>query len=348
MSFKNVINIAGQDIGHNCPVYLVAEMSANHGQDYGRAVDILHAAKESGADAVKLQTYTADTLTLDCKSDNFYINEGPWQGQYLYDLYKKAYMPWDWHEKLKCEADRIGITLFSAPFDSTAISLLQDLDCPAYKIASPELIDLDLIRLAAETGKPVIISTGSGTESEIQEAVDVVRESGNDQLCLLKCTSEYPAPFNKMNLKTIDHLSRSFSCIAGLSDHSLGVSVPIASVALGAKIIEKHFILSREDSTVDSFFSITPDEFRLMAQSVREVEQAVGMVSYPQRTDDKRRSVFAVKDIPEGKEIVVDDVKNLRPGRGEILPKDLSRLIGRVATRKIRRGEAMGWDMVKM
>lgn len=343
--FNSSITIAGDEIGEGKPVYLVAEMSANHAQDYGKAVEIVHAAKEAGANAVKLQTYTADTLTLNCKSKDFYINSGPWKGQYMYDLYKDAMMPWEWHADLKALADKIGITIFSAPFDRTAVDLLQDLDFPALKIASPELIDTDLIRCAAETGKPVIISTGSGTMEEIQQAVDIVADTGNKNLCLLKCTSEYPAPYSQMNLRTIPHLQQTFGCPAGLSDHSLGVSVPIASVALGACMIEKHFILSREDKTADSFFSLTVEEFSLLVKSVREAEQAMGSISYPLEANPSRRSLYAVEDISAGQVFSPSNVRNLRPGVG-LAPKYLEDILGKKSTREIKRGEPLFWEMI--
>lgn len=346
MSFFNSSFKIGEDeIGPGQPVYLVAEMSANHSQDYSKAVDIIHAAKEAGANAIKLQTYSADTLTIDCKSPAFYINKGPWKGQYMYDLYKGAMMPWEWHADLKAEADKIGLTIFSAPFDASAVQLLEELDFPAMKIASPELIDLDLIRCAAETGKPLIISTGLGTLAEIQEAVNVVRETGNKNLCLLKCTSEYPAPYENMHLRTIPHLQQTFACPAGLSDHSMGISVPVASVALGACMIEKHFVLQREDKTVDSFFSLTADEFAQMAKSVREAEKALGAVSYPSESDPARRSLYAVADIAKGEAFTKENVRNLRPGVG-IAPKYLNEIVGRTSRRSVKRGEPLYWNMI--
>lgn len=343
--FNGTFTIAGEEIGEAQPVYLVAEMSANHGQDFNKAIEIVHAAKEAGANAIKLQTYTADTLTMDCKTRDFYIASGPWKGQYMYDLYKAAMMPWEWHADLKAEADKIGITIFSAPFDATAVALLDELNFPALKIASPELIDLDLIRCAAETGKPLIISTGSGTREEIEQAVAVVKETGNKNLCLLKCTSEYPAPFKQMNLRTIPDMRETFACPVGLSDHSLGVSVPIASVALGACMIEKHFILSRDDKTADSFFSLTVDEFALMVKSVREAEQALGAIAYPVEANPGRRSLYAAEDIQAGEVFSRNNVRNLRPGVG-LAPKYLQEIVGRKSTRAINRGEPLQWEMI--
>lgn len=343
--FNSTIAIGEDLVGPGQPVYLVAEMSANHGQDYSKAVEIIHAAKEAGANAIKLQTYSADTLTLNCQREEFYITQGPWKGQYMYDLYQSAMMPWEWHADLKAEAQKIGLTIFSAPFDATAVDLLQELDFPALKIASPELIDVDLIRRAAETGKPLIISTGLGTLAEIQEAVNVVKESGNCNLILLKCTSEYPAPYENMHLRTIPHLQQTFGCLAGLSDHSLGVSVPIAAVALGACMIEKHFVLAREDKTADSFFSLTPDEFALMAKSVREAEKALGEVSYPAQSSPARRSLYAAEDIAEGEAFTHNNVRNVRPGVG-LAPKHLAEIVGRKSRRAIQRGEPLRWDLI--
>jgi len=343
--FNSTIKIGQDEIGEGKPVYLVAEMSANHGQDYIKAVEIIHAAKEAGANAIKLQTYSADSLTIDCKTDDFYIKKGPWKGQYMYDLYKSAMMPWEWHVDLKAEAEKIGLTIFSAPFDATAVELLQELDFPAMKIASPELIDLDLIRRAANSGKPIIISTGPGTLSEINEAVKVVRETGNQNLCLLKCTSEYPAPYENMHLRTIPDMKEKYLCPVGLSDHSIGVVVPIAAVALGACMIEKHFVLSREEKTADSFFSLTPEEFGLMTRSIREAEKALGVVSYPQKSDPARRSLYAVNDIAEGESFTKENVRNLRPGLG-LPPKHLNEIVGRKSRRSVKRGEPLYWNMI--
>ena len=344
--FSSHIEIDGTRIGDGAPVYIVAEMSANHGQSFEQAVDIMHAAKEAGADAVKLQTYTADTLTLDCQRDEFYIKSGPWQGQYLHDLYKTAYMPWEWHEPLQKIAREIGITVFSAPFDATAVELLESLDFPAHKIASPELIDIDLIRQASATGKPVIVSTGGGTLGEIQEVLNTVKSTGNSQLCLMKCTSAYPAPLEDMNLRTIPHLKALYGGPVGLSDHSLGVSVPIASVALGVNMIEKHFILSKSDKTADSFFSLDKSEFAHMVQGVREAEAALGQVQYPQQSNPARRSLYVVADLQAGAEITVENVRNLRPGVG-MEPKHLQDIVGRKLKRAASRGEPLFWDMLE-
>lgn len=343
--FKDTIYIDGVAIGPNQPVYLVAEMSANHGQDFNRAIDMLHAAKEAGANAIKLQTYSPDTLTLNCEREEFFIKEGPWQGQTMHALYRKAMMPWEWHADLKAEADKIGLTIFSAPFDHSAVDLLSELDFPALKIASPELIDLELIEYAAQSGKPLIISNGLATLAEIQEAVNTVQATGNDQLCLLKCTSEYPAPYSAMNLRTIPHLAQTFGCPAGLSDHSQGIGVPVAAVSLGAVLIEKHFILDKNQKTVDSFFSLTAKEFAQMVQAVREAEQALGGVHYEQKTYNKRRSLYAANDIAAGETFTRDNVRNVRPGVG-LAPKYLKAIEGKSAARAIQMGEPLFWEMV--
>ncbi len=345
-AFDSHIRIADDVIGQGQRVYIVAEMSANHGQDFERAVDIVHAAKEAGADAVKLQTYRPDTLTLNARNSNFYIKQGPWKGQYLYDLYTSAMTPWEWHADLKSLADKIGMTLFSAPFDCSAVDLLEELNFPAYKIASPELIDHELIRYTAQTTKPIIISTGSGTKKEIDDAVGIVSQERNSQLCLLKCTSEYPAPFSSMNLRTIEYMRDNWHCPIGLSDHSMGDSVAVASVALGACLIEKHFMLDKSTKTADSFFSLDKDEFSRLVKSVREVEAALGNVHFPESINTARRALYAVEDIEAGQTISVHNVKNLRPGNGEH-PLQLSAVLGKRSLRTIKRGEAISDQVVE-
>lgn len=340
-----LIHIDGVAIGPGQPTYIIAEMSANHGQDYQRAVDIVVEAKKAGANAIKLQTYTPDTLTLNSDRPEFYIDSGPWRGQTMYELYQDAYMPWEWHESLKRVAAEVGITIFSTPFDYSAVSLLKSLDFPAYKIASPELIDLDLIREVAATGKPVIMSTGSGTLEEIRQAVSVFCEAGNTQLCLLKCTSSYPAPFEAMNIRTIKHMKGLFSCPVGLSDHSLGLVVPTISVAFGANVIEKHFTLSKKDETADNFFSLDFNEFAEMVTAVRQAELAIGEVVYPEESDSGRRSLYVTASIKAGERFSQQNIRNLRPGRG-IPPRFLRDVLGRSASRDIESGEALYWDMI--
>lgn len=343
MTFKQEITIAGHKIGPDRPTYIIAEMSANHGQDLSQAKELVYAAKESGADAIKLQTYTADTLTMDCKLPHFEA-QGAWKGQYLYDLYKGAYMPWGFHKELIELANKIGITCFSSPFDNAAVDLLESFDSPAYKIASPEIIDHELIRYVAKTGKPMIMSTGGATLAEIAEAVQIVESEGVTELCLLKCTSTYPAPAESINLRTIPHLGKSFQCPVGLSDHTLGNDVPLASVAFGACMIEKHFVMSKEDNTADSFFSMTPDELKALVSGVRQVEKAIGKVDYPLITSTTRRCLYATQNIQVGELFTRDNVANLRPGGGELMPKDIVRVLGRISTQCLLRGTQLSWQ----
>ena len=344
------IEINHRRIGSGEPVYIVAEMSANHNQDYDQAVRIIHAAKAAGADAVKLQTYTPDTLTIDCDNEYFTIKGTIWEGRKLFDLYGEAYTPWEWQPKLKKIADEIGIDLFSTPFDATAVDFLEDMGVPCYKIASFELIDLPLIRKVASTGKPVIMSTGMATLSEIDEAVRAAREAGCKELALLKCTSAYPAPPEEMNLRTIPHLTEAFDVVAGLSDHTLDNAVAIAAVALGAWIVEKHFTLSRSVPGPDSKFSLEPDELKALVQAIRTVEKAVGRVHYGVSAREEesrtfRRSLFVVADMKKGDEFTATNVRSIRPGYG--LPtRYLGEIIGRRAARDIPRGIPLSWDLV--
>ncbi|WP_409523823.1 pseudaminic acid synthase [Nitrincola sp. MINF-07-Sa-05] len=338
------ISISGRLIGHDQPCYIIAEMSANHGQSLSKAKELVYAAKEAGADAIKLQTYRADTLTMKCELPHFFIKEGPWKGQYLYDLYEGAYMPWDFHAELFALADKIGITCFSSPFDKSSVELLSSLNAPAYKIASPELIDHDLIREVASTGKPVIMSTGGATLSEIAEAVKVARDAGIKELCLLKCTSTYPASAESINLRTIPNLHDTFRCPVGLSDHTLGNDIPLASVAIGACVIEKHFVMSKTDHTADSFFSMTPTELAALVHGVRQVEKALGRVDYPTEPSKARRCVYVTRDVVAGQVLSATDIAHLRPGGGEIMPKDIPRLIGRTIRRALPRGTQLRWE----
>lgn len=343
--FNHTFEIDNKNIGYGCPVYIVAEMSANHGQDYSKAEAIIRAAKAAGADAVKLQTYTADTLTLDCNRQEFYITEGPWQGQFMHDLYEGAYMPWEWHESLQNVAREEGITIFSAPFDLSAVDLLEDLKMPAYKIASPELIDLELIERVGRTGKPVIISTGGGTLSEIDEAVSTLRSTGNHNLCLMKCTSSYPAPMESMNLKTIPHLQSIYGGPVGLSDHTIGITAPVVATTLGVNMIEKHLVLDKTDETADSFFSLDPREFSEMVSAVRQAEACLGCVDYALESNPKRRSLYASENIAAGQELTRNNVRNVRPGVG-LPPRHLTSIIGRRAKRDFQRGEPIFWEMI--
>jgi pseudaminic acid synthase len=344
MTFKQKFEINGRSVGEDCKPYVIAEMSANHGNDLNKAIEIVRKAKECGADAIKIQTYTADTLTLDSK-DKAFEAKGAWEGVYLYDLYSDASMPWEWTEVLQKVAEEEGITLFSSPFDFSSIEFLEKLNMPAYKIASPEMIDLPFVRRVAQTGKPIIMSTGSATLDQIKEAVAVIVEEGVEDFAILKCTSEYPAPPSKINLKTIQDLKDIFKCVVGLSDHTLGSAIPIASVGLGASIIEKHFIVSRDDTTADSFFSATPEELKAIVDGAEIVREAVGSISYP--TESKvQRSLIVIKEIKQGEVFLNgENFKSLRPGGG-IEPKYLEDVNKRKATKDIKVGVLLSWDLV--
>lgn len=344
------INIGGRFIGSDHPVYIIAEMSANHNQQFKNAVKIIEAAQKAGADAIKLQTYLPDTITIEARNDYFRIKDTIWDGKYFYDLYSEAYTPWDWHPKLKEVADSLGIDLFSTPFDSTAVDFLNNMDVPAYKIASFEVVDIPLIQKVALTGKPIIISTGMATLSEIDEAVRIIREAGCKQLALLKCTSAYPAPPEEMNLLTIPHLAEAFAVPVGLSDHTMKNEVPIAAVALGACIVEKHLTLSRKDPGPDNAFSLEPEEFKSMVESIRTVERALGAVSYEITEKEKtsrvhRRSLFVVEDMEQGDVFSDKNVRSIRPGFG-LHTRYLEDVLGRKATRKIARGTPLAWELV--
>ena len=332
--------------------FIVAEMSANHLQKFDIAVKILKKAKEVGADAVKLQTNTPDTMTIDCEKEYFKIKQGTiWDGRYLYDLYKEAYMPWEWQEKLKEIADDIGLILFSTPFDKSSADFLEKLGVPAYKIASFEITDIPFIEHVARKRKPVVISTGIATLSDIEEAVNACRRVGNDQIILLKCTSAYPAPIEEANLRTIPNMRETFNVMVGLSDHTLGITVPIAAVAMGAVMIEKHFTLDRSLGGPDAKFSLEPDEFMQMVKSVREVEKALGKITYELTEKQKKgrelfsRSLFVVKDIKKGEKFTEENVRSIRPGYG-LHPKYMKYVLGKKATMDIERGTPLEWKHV--
>lgn len=343
--------IKNRRIGIDHPTYIVAELSANHHQSFDQAVQLVHAAKQAGADAVKLQTYTADTLTLQSEREYFRVGGGTlWDGRTLYDLYQEAHTPWEWQPKLLEIANELGMDLFSSPFDLSAVDFLEAMEVPAYKIASFELVDLPLIRYVARTGKPLIMSTGMASLAEIAEAVEAARTAGASQVALLKCNSGYPAPPEEMNLNTIPHLSQAFGLTVGLSDHTLGIAVAVAAVALGARIIEKHFTLSRELKGPDSAFSLEPGEFRSMVESVRLAEKALGRVNYALTGGEAasrafRRSLFVVQDVRAGEVFGADNIRSIRPGNG-LAPKYLEQVLGRRATRPIERGEPLSWDMI--
>ncbi|MCX5876796.1 MAG: pseudaminic acid synthase [Deltaproteobacteria bacterium] len=346
----NEITINDRVIGSGHPVYIIAEMSANHGQDFDQAARIIEAAKEAGADAVKLQTYTPDTLTIACDNEYFRIKGTIWEGRPLYDLYGEAYTPWEWQPQLKEIADRLGIILFSTPFDVTAVEFLEGMDVPAHKVASFELVDLALLERIGATGKPVIMSTGMASLAEIDEAVATLRRAGAGGIGLLKCTSAYPAQAADMNLCTIPHLAETFGVVAGLSDHTTGLAAPVAAVALGAAIIEKHFTLGRAAGGPDSAFSLEPHEFAAMVAAVRETEQALGRVCYESSAAEEksrafRRSLFVVEDVLAGEVLTSENIRSIRPGYG-LAPKYLGQVLGRRSSRAIRRGTPLGWEMV--
>ncbi len=345
------IKINQRQIGEGQSVYIIAEMSANHNQDFDQAIKIIEAVKASGADAVKLQTYTPDTITINCDNEYFQIGKGTiWEGRNLYDLYSEAYTPWEWQPKLKEIANDLGLDFFSTPFDHTAVDFLENMDVPAYKIASLENVDLPLIQRIAQTGKPIIMSTGMATLAEIDEAIQTIRQTGNQQLALLKCTSAYPASPEEMNLKTIPHLAEAFTFPVGLSDHTLGIAVSIAAIALGACIIEKHFTLSRQVPGPDSAFSLEPQEFKAMVEAVRTAEKALGQISYEVAEQEKasqvfRRSLFVVKDMKAGDVFTEEQVRSIRPGYG-LHTRYLDIVIGQRAAQDIERGTPLSWSHI--
>jgi len=347
MSAKN-FSIAGRSIGPSHSPYVIAELSGNHNGDIGRALALIDAAKAAGADAVKLQTYTADTITLDHDGPGFTIKGGLWDGRRLHELYREASTPWEWHEKLFAHARSAGITCFSSPFDPTAIAFLEKLNAPAYKIASFEIVDTPLIRLAAKTGKPLIISTGMASPDEISEALDAAKESAG--AVLLHCISAYPAPAEDANLARIPALAAKYDCAIGLSDHTLGIEVSIAAVALGACVIEKHITLQRADGGPDAAFSLEPDELTALVKGVRTAHAALGRADYGRAASEEgnvafRRSLYAVKDIAAGETITEENVRSIRPGYG-LAPKHLPEILGRKAKRGIPRGTPISRDLV--
>jgi len=344
------IEINGRRIGPGYPTYVVAEMSANHNQDFDQAVKIIEAAKDADADAIKLQTYTPDTLTIDCKDEYFQIKGTLWDGRTLYDLYSEAYMPWDWQPQLKEIANEMALDLFSTAYDETAIGFLEVMDVPVYKVASFENVDLPLLRRIAQTGKPIIMSIGMTTLAEIDEAVRTACEAGATQIALLKCTSAYPASPEEMNLRTIPHLAQAFGVPAGLSDHTMGIAVPVAAVALGACIVEKHFTLSRDIPGPDSAFSLEPHEFRAMVEAIRTAERALGTVKYEVTEREQasrvfRRSLFVVRNIKAGEVFTEVNVRSIRPGHG-LHTRHLHDVLDRQAAQDIERGTPLSWDLI--
>ncbi|WP_048173282.1 pseudaminic acid synthase [Methanosarcina sp. 2.H.A.1B.4] len=333
-------------------VFIIAELSANHLQNFELAVKTIKAMKEAGADAVKLQTYTADTITIDVDNEYFQIKQNTiWDNKTFYQLYQEAYTPWEWQPELKKIAEDLGLLCFSSPFDKTAVDFLEKMNVPAYKVASFEITDIPLIEYIASKGKPVIISTGIATLADIEEAVNACKRIGNEQVALLKCTSAYPSPLEEVNLNTIPNLKDTFKTVVGLSDHTLGISVPIAAVALGAKIIEKHFILDRSLGGPDASFSLEPKEFKAMVEAVREVEKALGEVSYEltdkmKKSHEFSRSLFIVEDVEEGELFSDKNVRSIRPGFG-LHPKYLNDILGKRAAKVITKGTPLNWGLIR-
>lgn len=345
------ISIAGRRISLDAPPYVIAELSANHNGLLENALRIIEEAKKAGADAVKLQTYRPDTITLDCDSEDFQIHGGLWDGRTLYELYQEAHMPWDWHKPLFDHARKLGITIFSSPFDPTAVDLLEDLNAPAYKIASFEAVDLPLIKCVAGTGKPMIISTGMADTEEIQEAIDSAREGGCKELAILHCVSGYPAPATDYNLRTLPDMIQRFGLVTGLSDHTLDNTTAITSVALGASIIEKHFTLDRNSGGPDDSFSLEPAEFAALCHDIKTAWASLGRVDYGRKSSELgnvkfRRSLYFVKDLKAGEVITADAVRSVRPGFG-LAPKEQSLIIGRRVLKNISKCSAVTWEVVE-
>ncbi len=345
------IRIGKRYVGEGEKTFVVAEVSANHLQDYGRAEAIIEAAAQAGADAVKLQTYTPDTITLDCDNDYFQITQGTiWDGTTLHKLYEEAYTPWEWQPKLMEFANGLGLECFSSPFDSTAVDFMQEMDMPAYKVASFEINDIPLIRKIARIGKPMILATGIAYLEDMERALRVCREEGNEQIVLLKCTSAYPSPYEDMNLKVIPNMAQVFDCITGLSDHSMGTAAAVASVALGGKMVEKHLTLSRADGGPDGAFSMEPDEFKKMVDEIRIVEKALGRVTYELTEQQKRsredgRSLFVVKDMKEGEAFTEENVRSIRPAFG-LHTMYYKEVMGKKARRDIPKGTPLDWKLI--
>lgn len=347
------IKIGNRYVGGNAPTFIVAEVSANHLQDFERAKAIIKAAADAGADAVKLQTYTADTITLDCDNDYFQITQGTiWDGTTLHKLYQEAFTPWEWQPELLKYANELGMECFSSPFDPTAVDFMEEMNMPAYKIASFEINDIPLIRKIAKLGKPIIFATGIAYLEDIERALQVCKEEGNEQVILLKCTSQYPSPYESMNLKVIPNMAEVFDCVTGLSDHSMGCTVAVASVALGAKMVEKHLTLSRADGGPDAEFSMEPAEFKQMVDEIRIVEKALGKVTYELteqqvRSREDGRSLFVVKDVKEGEIFTEDNVRSIRPNFG-LHTMYYEDILGKKAKKDIAKGIPLAWNLIEL
>jgi len=342
--------IKDRTIGSGHPCYVIAEMSANHTGSFEKALTIVRSAKEAGADAIKLQTYTPDTMTIDYNNEYFYLDHPLWKGKTLYQLYQEAQTPWEWHKPLKMEAERIGLHFFSTPFDETAVDFLETLDVPAYKIASFELVDDELLKKVASTHKPVILSTGMATFQEIQHAVEVLRQNGTQDLALLRCVSSYPAKPGQMNLSLIMDMRRQFNAVTGLSDHTTDNVTSIAAVALGANIIEKHFKNSAGDQSHDAAFSLSSEQFRGLVNDIRASESSIGQSRYGPVSSEKdclkyRRSLFFIKEMRQGDIITKENIRIIRPGYG-LAPKEMEKILGKRVKKAVRRGEPVAWDAI--
>lgn len=348
---SETIQFGDRLVGKDQPAYIIAEMSANHAGNKERALEIIRAAKDAGSDCVKVQTYTPGTMTLDSEKKWFKIDKGTWEGENLFSLYQKAYTPWEWHEELKKEAERINIDFFSTPYENTAVDFLEDLGVEFYKVASFSITNLPFLKYLAKKDKPIIMSTGMATLAEIDEAVRTIREAGNEQIALLNCSSAYPSIADDMNLKNIKNLEETFGVPVGLSDHSLGSVAAVTSVAMGAKIIEKHFCMSREIENPDSSFSMEPDEFKKMVDDIKAAERAIGKIDYSISEKEKnsrifRRSIFAVKDIKAGEELTEENIKIIRPGFG-LKPKHWDNVLKTKAIKDIEKGTPLSFDLIK-
>jgi len=344
------MKISNFDITNSSSVFIIAELSANHNGSLETAIETIHAAKRAGADCIKLQTYTPDTITIDCDKEDFIIKDTIWHDRKLYDLYKEAYTPWEWHETLFKVAEAEGLICFSSPFDKTAVDFLEELKVPAYKIASFEITDIPLIEYVASKGKPVIISTGIAEIEDIELALDACRRMGNNAIALLKCTSSYPAPINEANMIMVRDLAERFNVISGLSDHTIGSTVPVVATALGAKIIEKHFILDRSIGGPDASFSMNETEFTEMVKAIREAEKAVGEINYnltekQRKGRDFSRSLYVVQDAKAGDTITIDNIRSVRPGYGMHL-KHMHEILGKTFVKDVKKGDRVLWDII--
>ncbi|MCM1135703.1 MAG: pseudaminic acid synthase [Clostridium sp.] len=348
------MKIGSRTVGEASPVFIVAELSGNHNQDYGRAIELIHAAAQAGADAVKLQTYTPDTITIDCDDPAFQIHEGTiWDGTTLYKLYSEAYTPWEWQPKLKEAANKLGMECFSAPFDLTSVDFLEKMDIPAYKIASYEINDIPMLRKVARLHKPVILSTGVAYPEDIERALSVCRQEGNEDVILLKCVSAYPTPYEDVNLRVIPTLAKNYDCLTGISDHTMGTIVSAGSIAMGVKMVEKHLTLRRSDGGPDSAFSMEPEEFAQMVKDIRIMEKALGSDVYA-LTDTQKlehggsRSLFVVKDIAPGETLTPENIRSIRPGNGLLGLHTMyyEEVLGKTAKAFLKKGTPLQWELI--